>query len=98
MATSIGRTAVRDLTDASVGRDFVEALSDAALDEEGVLKVQRARARQMGRYAIADLVVEVESTQSFAHVSEVVSRVRRRILVRQYIPVRRPASAPGVVW
>ena len=80
MAGDIGETALRELTDASVSHDYIEKLSAIASDG-GDQKVERVRARQMGRYTVVDMIVEVDKEKTMKEVADISASIRQRITV-----------------
>ena len=81
MAGDIGKTALRDLTDASVSQEYIEKLSAVASDG-GKQTVDRVRARQMGRYTVVDMIVEVDKDKTMKEVADILASIRQRVTVR----------------
>ena len=70
---------IRQLTDAVIDEDMVEEIKTKSAEDADVLKVTKARARQVGSSALVDIEVEVPAQLSSSAMRAIEERIRVRI-------------------
>ncbi|EJK76734.1 hypothetical protein THAOC_01484 [Thalassiosira oceanica] len=70
---------IRQLTDAVIDEDMVEQIKIKSAEDADVLKVTKARARQVGSSALVDIEVEVPAQLSSSAMRAIEERIRVRI-------------------
>ena len=70
---------IRQLTDAVIDEDMVEQIKIKSAEDADVMKVTKARARQVGSSALVDIEVEVPAQLSSSAMRAIEERIRVRI-------------------